>query len=329
MSEINNGAVGGASGSGRRRQGSTVESISDVLGQGLGGLIEPSSAGSTAIGRPQEIPLGLIDEDPNQPRITFDAEAMEELARTIRERGVKTPISVRPHPSDAGRFMINHGARRYRASKMAGKATIPGFIDTDHNEADQMIENLQRDNLTAREIADFIGREVSKGKKKGDIAKSIGKSGAYVSQHVALLDLPEPIAVAFNAGLCSDVTLVVELARLFKVDAKAVESHLADNEEFTRSGVRLLKEYIEARKTVVPPEPDPPATQSDGEESQGAKADKFSKAIVLIQHDGRKARLLLTRRPSEEGQCWIKFDDDGNTIEVAVATVGIVAVIEG
>src|SRR3546814_14860745 len=96
---------------------------------------------------------------------------------------------------------------RYRGSKWADKTTIPGFIDNNYNEADQVIENLQRNELTAREIADFIGRELAKGKKKGEIAKEIGKSPAFVTQHVTLLDLPEPIAEAFNSGRAKDVTV--------------------------------------------------------------------------------------------------------------------------
>src|SRR3546814_14427287 len=89
---------------------------------------------------------------------------------------------------------------RYRGSKWADKTTIPAFIDNDYNEADQVIENLQRNEMTASEIADFIGRELAKGKKKSEIAKDIGKSRAFVTQHVTLLDLPEPIAEAVNTG---------------------------------------------------------------------------------------------------------------------------------
>lgn len=313
----------------RRRAGAEGASVSAIFGAGLGGLHDAPANGAATIGRPQELELALIEEDPDQPRTTFDPEALDELADTIRKRGVKTPISVRPHPSDAGRYMINHGARRFRASHMAGKATIPAFIDTDHNAADQVIENLQRDNLTAREIADFIGREVASGKKKQDIAKSIGKSPAYVSQHVALLDLPEPVAVCFNDGRCSDVTLVVELARLYKVDAAAVESHIDDNEEITRGGVRMLREFIEEKKKPAKAEDEKAPTKDDDGDDKADKGDKFGKAIVQIEHDSRKARLMLNKRPSEEGQGWIKYEDDGNTVEVDVSTITIVAVIEG
>jgi ParB family chromosome partitioning protein len=203
--------------------------------------------------RPLELPLDLIDEDPHQPRTKdnpgFLPESLEELARTIRLRGVKTPISVRDNPDAAGRYLINHGARRVRASRLAHKTTIPAFVDNDYNEADQVIENLQRNELTPREIADFIGRELAKGKKKGDIAKELGKSPAFVSQHVTLLDLPDPIAEAFNSGRCRDVTVINELVTAHKKARNAVGLWLADDtQEITRGSVKLLREYLDDKR---------------------------------------------------------------------------------
>ena len=133
----------------------------------------PPDAGSGGApdGSPLALPLEHIDEDPLQPRSAenpgFTALSLAELAASIRLRGVKTPISVRHHPEWPGRYIINHGARRYRASRLAQLATIPGFIDDDYSETDQVVENLQRNELTAREIANYIGRELSKGLKRG------------------------------------------------------------------------------------------------------------------------------------------------------------------
>jgi hypothetical protein len=95
-------------------------------------------------GGPMALPLDLVDEDPQQPRTKdnpgFSAKSLTELAAAIRLRGVKTPISVRPDPAAPGRYLINHGARRYRASRLAGLATIPSFIDANYNHADQVVE---------------------------------------------------------------------------------------------------------------------------------------------------------------------------------------------
>lgn len=322
------------------------KAVEPVKGSGLGieaigdlsGLLDQPTATESAKGnggQAAEIALELIDEDPNQPRTHFDQTSLEEMAATIRLRGVKTPISLRPNADTEGRFIINHGARRFRASGLAGKATIPAFVDADYTEADQVIENLQRDALTPREIADFIGRELAKKVKKIDIAKAIGKSPAFVTQHATLLDLPDPIAAVFQSDRCRDVTLINELVGLHKKHARAVVEWLADEEqEITRGAVKLLREDLESRS--APPaddgeeggdaEPEPAATEKEPKE---ADPNKLKKAIVTVEHDGRPGRLLLNRRPSSEGVSWMKYDDDGSEFEAPLGDVRLVSVIEG
>ncbi|WP_081606861.1 ParB/RepB/Spo0J family partition protein [Asticcacaulis benevestitus] len=85
-------------------------------------------------GKPLQLLLSEIDEDPNQPRKIFTPEAMAQIAESIRRRGVRSPVSVRPHPSEPGRYMLNHGARRLRGSFMAGKESIPAIIDETHTD---------------------------------------------------------------------------------------------------------------------------------------------------------------------------------------------------
>lgn len=290
-------------------------------------------------GFPLELSLSLIDEDPRQPRAFFDTESLNEMAETIRERGVKTPISVRPNKEQPGRYIINHGARRYRASKIAKKNTIPCFIDTDYTEADQVIENLQRDSLTAREIADFIGRELAKGLKKVEIAKKIGKSQSFVSQHVTLLDLPDPISEAFSSGRCRDVTVVNELVTAYKRDAETVSNWLeADDQEITRGFVKLLRETIEEeKKASFDREVVDYPQYSDEEDFEGMKdkkeklpdPSKLKKAIVQVMHNDRPARLVLNRRPSNIGFAWFKYEDDGHEFESLITEAHLVAIVEG
>jgi len=214
----------------------------------LSGLLNQATSDPT--GLPLDIPLDLIDEDPQQPRGRdnpgFSPESLRELAGTIRLRGIKTPISVRQNPAVSGRFIINHGARRVRASRMAEKLTIAAFIDNDYNEADQVVENLQRNDLTPREISDYIGRELAKGYKKADIARSLGKSASFITQHVTLLDLPDPIAAAFSAGRTGDVTIINELVTAWKRKPDEVTEWLADEEqEITRGTVRELRAFLD------------------------------------------------------------------------------------
>jgi len=192
-----------------------------------------------------EIKLDLIDEDTDQPRKEFDPTTLQELALTIKERGVKTPISVR---KKGKRYLINHGARRYRASKLAGKTTIPAYVDEDYSKADQVIENLHRDNLSAREIADFIGRELAQGKSKAQIARDIGKSKAFITQYSALLDLPEPIAEIFNSGRCVNISIISELVKAFAKSPNDVINWLVyEEQEITKYTVKLLRDFLEEK----------------------------------------------------------------------------------
>jgi len=201
-----------------------------------------------------ELDLSLIDEDPDQPRTEFDPVTLQELADTIHLRGVKTPISVHPNPEVEGRFVINHGARRYRASMLAGKKTIPAFIDTDYSIVDQVIENLQRDALTPREIADFIGYQYSKGLNNTKVAKMIGKSGAFVTYHHTLLNLPCTIKELFDSGKVVDVILINNLVSAFKESPEIVIDWVNNSEQgITRSSVKLLRQFIKIknRKTTI------------------------------------------------------------------------------
>ncbi|QSQ54834.1 ParB/RepB/Spo0J family partition protein (plasmid) [Xanthomonas translucens pv. undulosa] len=323
----------------------------DGLGD-LSSLLDEPQAANAAPGGPQELPLDLIDEDPHQPRTAdnpgFSPESIAEIGETIKLRGVKSPISVRDNQDVPGRYLINHGARRYRGSKWAEKTTIPAFIDNDYNEADQVIENLQRNELTAREIADFIGRELAKDKKKSEIAKEIGKSPAFVTQHVTLLDLPEPIAQAFNTGRAKDVTVINELVTAFKKNPEEVGAWLADDsQELTRGSVKLLREYLEDKRNQEggrdPNTVDAFTGKTDAEDGEGEQGsqddakgkepkepdpDKLKKAIIQVKHDDRPARLILNRRPPAEGWAWLKYEDDGQEFEADLGTVQLVALLE-
>jgi ParB family transcriptional regulator, chromosome partitioning protein len=302
-------------------------------------------AGAPRFGGPLDLDMDLIDEDPRQPRTEdnpgFSDESLAELAASIALRNVKTPISVRDNPDAPGRFIINHGARRFRGSRRAGKTTIPGFIDNDYNEADQVVENLQRNELTAREIADYIGRELAKGIRKGEIAKAISKSPAFVTQHVTLLDLPDPIAGAFNAGRVRDVTVVNELVTAFKKKPKEVSGWLGDeSQEITRGAVKLLREFLENKLQHERANQDSDDGEGASGDDQGdydtepkpenqVDPDKLRKAIVQVRHNRRPARLILNRRPPADGFAWLRYEDDGQEVEVNLAQVRLVALVEG
>lgn len=212
------------------------------------GLSDSENKAPDVLGASQ-ISLDLIIEDAAQPRKIFDPESLAELTETIKLRGVKTPISVRPNPEKPDSYIINHGARRYRASKNAGLESIPAYIDANYSLADQIVENLQRDNLTSREIVDYIGREMAAGKTHEQIGKVIGKSSSYVSLHAAALDLPDPIAELFNSGKITDIFAIFNLKKIFKSYPLELVDwlNITRPEDITRSKIQQFRNFLESK----------------------------------------------------------------------------------
>ena len=298
---------------------------------------------------PLSIAIDLIDEDPNQPRTQdnpgFRPESIAELAGSFGPKGPKTPLSLRDNQEAPGRYIINHGHRRYRAGKLKGLVALPAFVDNDYDDDDQIIENIQREGQAPREIANAIGRKLAGGKKKTAIAERWGKSPSWVTQYVTLLDLPEPIAAVFNNGRANDVTVVNELVTAFKQNPKEVDAWLSvATQEITRGEVKLLREFLsEKNKDRV--QDNPAAVDfvsekngvdaEEGEQRQRPKTEKetdpskLKKAILQVKHDGRLGHLMLTKRPTAQGYAWLKYEDDGLEFEASLADIRLVALLEG
>ncbi|MBD8828995.1 ParB/RepB/Spo0J family partition protein [Pseudomonas sp. CFBP 13602] len=319
-------------------------------GMKLSGLLKPQAA-TVADSALKELPLDVIDEDADQPRLEdnpgFRPEMIAEIGGTIKARGVKQPISVRESPDAPGRYIINDGARRFRGSKWADKTTIWAIIDNDFVPDDQVVANIQREGHTAREIAKLIGQRMASGMKKGEIAKRWGKSNAYITQHAALLDLPAPIAQAFDSGRIADVTLVNELVTAHKSNPQEVADWLADeSQEITRGSVKLLREFLQDGKERDPNTVDAFNDKTDAElDSEGeGEGDvppkkktepkeedptKIKKAIVQVEINGDLCRLILTKRPSDGDVAWFKNEVSGEEFEASLASAKLVALVEG
>jgi ParB family transcriptional regulator, chromosome partitioning protein len=134
------------------------------------------------------LPIDLVFPNPNQPRKYFDPEALQELSNSIRERGVMEPIIVRPKD---GKYEIIAGERRYRASKLAGLTEIPAVV-RDMSDADSLLENFQREDLTVMEKAYAI-QNLQTVMTMEQCAKSLGCSVSTLRRYLDLLDLPPAI----------------------------------------------------------------------------------------------------------------------------------------
>jgi ParB family chromosome partitioning protein len=327
------------------------------------GSLSDMLKGKKPEGKPLLIDLAMIDEDPGQPREVFDEAALAELAKTIQDRGVKTPISVRD--AGGGRYIINHGARRFRASKLAGLQKIPAMLDADYTLADQAIENIQREDLTALEIAKACRVLMEGGDNKSQVAARIGKSPAYVTMHLTLLKLPPVLDAVYQSGRCGGLLEINELVRAYKDDPVMVEQWLADEQRaITRLAIQALRESIKmaaqaepATKPVGGPGTGPDAgfdapggadagggvgdsltvKESDepfapdlgGQGMAGGEGGKLKKAILLVEFDGRSAALLLNKRPTSPGCGWIKYEDNGEESLVELGQLVINSIIEG
>lgn len=189
------------------------------LGRGLSALmadIEPSStsAGSeTSNAQPAQsrtdrfIPVEDISPNPDQPRRVFTQSALDELAGSIREKGIIQPLIVRPDPADQSRFQIVAGERRWRAAQIAQLHELPvvvrDFNDTEVLEV-AIIENIQRADLNAIEEALGYRQLMERfGHTQEQLAQAMGKSRSHLANMMRLLQLPDDIQSMLQSGQLS------------------------------------------------------------------------------------------------------------------------------
>ena len=158
----------------------------------------------TSKGAASTIRISSIEPRKDQPRKTFEREALEVLADSIATYGVLQPIIVRENADLEGTYEIIAGERRWRAAKMAGLSEIPAVIfDGDELKAAQvaLIENIQRENLNPVEEAMAYGALIERfGLTQDQVAKQVGRSRTAVTNTLRLLDLPEPVLVQLRSG---------------------------------------------------------------------------------------------------------------------------------
>ena len=170
------------------------------LGRGLDALIDTTHVDTNGGSSISEVELNNIVANPDQPRRNFDEDALAELADSIREHGVISPITLRKN--DDGTYMIIAGERRYRASKMAGLNSIPAYIRTAKDEQVMewaLIENIQREDLDAIEIALAYQRLMDEYQLTQErMSERVGKKRATVANYLRLLKLPAEIQMGIK-----------------------------------------------------------------------------------------------------------------------------------
>ncbi|MGG1880187.1 MULTISPECIES: ParB/RepB/Spo0J family partition protein [Paenibacillus] len=176
--------------------------MSKRLGKGLDALIPSLSINEDD--KVVEIPLSQLRANPYQPRKNFNEEAIQELAESIRQHGVIQPIIVR---SVLKGYEIIAGERRFRASQYCGKATIPAVVRSFSDQQVMeiaLIENLQRENLNAIEIAvAYQGLMEQFSLTQEELSLKVGKSRSHIANFLRLLSLPEEVKENVSRGTLS------------------------------------------------------------------------------------------------------------------------------
>src|SRR5271169_3609839 len=177
------------------------------LGRGLAALLGTANEAPDFGGGARRMPIEFLRPNPRNPRKRFDDMELDELAASIKERGVIQPVVVRPIPRVADAYEIIAGERRWRAAQRAGRHDIPVIVvEAGDREALEIaiVENVQRADLNAlEEAAGYAQLGADYGYSHGEIARVVGKSRSHVANTTRLTNLPEHTRALLAGGQIS------------------------------------------------------------------------------------------------------------------------------
>jgi ParB family transcriptional regulator, chromosome partitioning protein len=272
------------------------------LGRGLSALLgetdapPPEGAEAAPALPPREIAIELLRRNPDQPRRYFPDVELDELAASIREKGVLQPLLVRPVLDAPGEYQIVAGERRWRAAQRAGVRALPIVVRDDLTDLDVLeigiIENVQRADLNALEEALGYKALIDQfGRTQEQVAETVGKSRSHVANTLRMLTLPGAVQLHLVEG------------RLSAGHARAIAS--APNaeqlaEKIVAAGLSVRQAEALAREAVNPASPSPirpPAPSRGKDPDTRALESDLSEAIgLVVDIDDRNGRGAVTIR---------------------------------
>lgn len=283
-----------------------------ALGRGLSALLSdspedeklevdnfPISSGTPSTSKPQtsgmtEIPLEEIETNPFQPRSHFDQEAILELAESIQVHGIIQPITVRRLTDH--QYQLISGERRYQASKLAGLKSIPVYIRSANDQQMlemALIENIQRENLNAIEIALSYQRLMSEcNLKQEELGERVGKNRTTVTNYLRLLKLPPDIQIAVR-----DNKLSMGHARaIINVENPEQQLYIFKKTLSEDLSVRKVEELVRDIAQKETKKESQPATTSPASREiaqlQGRLSSHFGTRVV-VKSDGKKGDIRI------------------------------------
>ena len=211
------------------------------LGRGLDALLDDLSLAESGSGQIEQVSLYDIDTNPDQPRKTFDADKLNELAASLKRHGVVQPLIVK---RNGLRYTIIAGERRFRAARIAGLATVPVLVsDMDENAIMEvaLVENIQRENLNPIEEAAAIKLLMQQHDlTQEEVSARIGKSRPAIANALRLLTLEKPVADMIRSGKLS----AGHGKMLAGIEDKSVQTALAEKAVEKDWSVRRLEDEL-------------------------------------------------------------------------------------
>lgn len=272
------------------------------LGRGLGALIDTENISTNGSSSISEVELDLIFANPNQPRSHFDEEALTELAVSIRELGVISPITLRKN--DNGTYLIIAGERRFRASKLIGLKTIPAYVKTAADEQVMemaLIENIQREDLNAIEIALTFYRLMEEYKLTQEkLSDRVGKKRTTIANYLRLLRLPAEIQMGVK-----DKKIDMGHARaILGLNDPAAQLHLYEailkHNYSVRKVEEIVRKYVENGGFELKPKTNPVVKLREYDELKTRLSELFGAKVQLNCHPDGKGKISIPFASDEE-----------------------------
>lgn len=222
-----------------------------VVAHPLADVSSSESSGGLLV---QEVEIGRLHPNPNQPRKTFDEEALEELAESIKNQGILQPLLVE-RISDKD-YSIIAGERRYRAAKLAGLATVPVIVKDFTNQQRlevSLVENIQRENLNAMEEAQAYAYLIKDaGIRQEDLAQRVGKNRTTITNSLRLLQLAPNYKEAVAKGRLSAGHARALLSVVNPADQEILYRRIIEQELSVREAERLASDFNYGKRLSRP-----------------------------------------------------------------------------
>ena len=278
----------------------------NALGKGLSALLSDAQTDVTTkdqtvkLGGISEIPIAQIEANPFQPRTEFDKTALQELSDSIKVHGIIQPITVRKIGYD--KYQLISGERRTRAAILAELQKIPAFIRVANDQEMlemALIENIQRENLNAIEVALSYKRLIDEcSLKQDELAGRVGKDRTTVNNYIRLLKLPSEIQAAIR-----DKKISMGHARAI-ISVEDENEQMSIFEEILKNtlSVRKVEELVRvaAKKVKATPKTSNKADFSEFKEYETNLQDKFGTKVVLKPKTNGKGELVISFNSKNE-----------------------------